>query len=561
MEYIMSIGRPPKSERCFIRMKKRLLCLLLALCLTISAMAFVGQPASAASTYDQAAIEQELNALISQYCGTVWPYSFNGAIQCKGFADMIYHELFGTGQPGPYTSNRYILSPLNQTVVLGTLHPGEVNAEAVATLFAQARAGDYVQMVRWTGTQHSAIVVSVSAEGVTFFDCNLKGSLLCACYFYTWENIATYLSKGVSLYRHAGYEPSDDFQIYFDANGGTCSLESKSIAVGQQYGALPTPVREGYRFDYWYLTEYGFDAEPTELRVSAATRHSTWSNAWLTAHWTSFESVCGQSGHQSPHLIETVAPTCESIGYTSYYCSLCEQTYEEDIIEALGHDYRLIGSIPATAVEDGSCSYHCDRCGNEYTEVILSTLGAFTDLDTESWYYPYVYDVVEEELMNGTSTETFSPDNAVTRAMLVTILYRMEGAPAAAGSDFSDVPASQWYADAVSWAAENGVVTGYPDGTFRPDAPITREQVAVILHRYAALCSFDNTQCAALDEYTDVLNISGYAINAMEWAAYHRILSGFPDLTLRPQGSATRAQVCKMLIAYQENAQVDCGVA
>lgn len=542
-------------------MKKRLLCLLLALCLAAGLAGFAAPTACAASAYDQAAIERELNALMAEYCGTRWPYNFNGAIQCKGFADMIYHELFGTGAPGPYTSNRYIISPLNQTETLGTLHPGEVEAEAAAALFAQARAGDYVQMVRWTGTQHSAIVVSVSADGVTFFDCNLKGQLMCACYTYSWEDIELYLSKGVSLYRHVGYEPSDEFCVYFDAAGGTCSLESKPIAVGQQFGALPTPVREGYRFDYWYLTQYDFDAEAVQVRVSAATRHSNWSNAWLTAHWSSLEDLCGQNGHLEPTLVQTVAATCESIGYSVYTCGFCGQTYEDDIVDALGHDYRVTASIPATAVQNGSCSYCCDRCGDTYTETILSTLNAFTDLDAGSWYYPYVHDVVEQGLMNGTSTETFSPDSAVTRAMLVTILYRMEGEPAAAAADFTDVAAGKWYAKAVAWAAEHGIVTGYPDHTFRPDQPVTREQVAVILHRYAGFCSYDNSQRAALDGFADVQTVSGYAVPAMEWASYHGILTGFPDDTLRPLGSASRAQVCKMLITYCNNAQIDCGVA
>ena len=540
-------------------MKKRLLSLLLALCLAAMTTSFAAVPAAAASQYDQAAVERQLDELMAQYCGTYWGGNFNGATQCKGFADMIYHRLFGTGAPGPYTSSRYIISPLNQTVSLGTVAPGEISEQSVTALLRQAIAGDYVQMVRYTGTQHSAIVVSVSDTEITFFDCNLKGNALCACYSYTWAEVARYLSGGVSLYRHAGYEPSGEYRIYFDANGGTCEVESKPISVGAQYGSLPVPEREGYRFDYWYLTCYNATTTPQQLEVSATSRKTTYSNTFLTAHWTKDEGPCAVNGHTMT-VQRVVAPTCEQIGYTLYACSVCGLTYEGDSVEALGHDYEMTASVPATAVDNGSCVYTCTRCHNEFTEVLLSTLNSFADLDPGSWYYPYVREVVEAGLMNGTSAEAFSPNRTLTRAMLVTILYRMSGAGGVGSDAFTDVPQGEWYSDAVAWAAANGVVTGYPDNTFRPTQPVTREQVAVILHRYAGLCGYDNSQRNPLTDFADAASISSYATDAVSWANYFDILSGFTDSTMRPQGNATRVQVAKMLITFRDNARIECGV-
>ena len=532
--------------------------MLLALCLAVSAISISAAPVSAAGQYDQAEIERQLQELMAQYCGTYWGGNFNGATQCKGFADMIYHRLFGTGAPGPYTDNRYIISPLNQTLSLGTVAPGAVSTAAVRTLLQQAIAGDYVQMVRYTGTQHSAIVVSVSDADITFFDCNLKGSALCAVYSYTWEEVARYLTGGVSLYRHVNYMPADEYRLYFDANGGVCDVASKPVAVGSQYGTLPVPTREGYRFDYWYMTSFNSTSTPQQLEVSATSRKTTYSNTFLTAHWTKDEGPCAD-GH-SFAVSRVVEPTCESIGYTLYECKSCGLKYEGEAVEALGHAYALTASIPATAVDDGSCVYTCSRCEKSFTEIVPSTLGSFEDLEKNSWYYPFVRRVVELGLMNGVSEHSFAPDETLTRAMLVTVLYRLSGDRAAETAVFSDVTPGSWYAEAVAWASANGIVTGYPNGTFQPKTAITREQVAVILHRYAGYQNFDNSQRADLSGFQDAASVSNYAAEAVAWANYFKILSGFTDQTLQPRGGATRAQVAKMLVTFLENAQIDCGV-
>ena len=175
----------------------------------------------------------------------------------------------------------------------------------------------------------------------------------------------------------------------------------------------------------------------------------------------------------------------------------------------------------------------------------------FTDVQESSWFYDAVAYVYGNGLMNGMTDTAFAPGVTMTRGMLVIILYRMAGSPAVSGAaGFGDVPAGAYYADAVAWAAANGIVTGYDAGTFAPDAPITREQLAAILYRCAG-ASGDN---AALDGFTDAASVSGYASGAMAWAVDTGLITGMGDGTLAPQGSATRAQTAVILMRFAKTA-------
>ena len=157
--------------------------------------------------------------------------------------------------------------------------------------------------------------------------------------------------------------------------------------------------------------------------------------------------------------------------------------------------------------------------------------------------------------MNGTGDHTFSPNGTTTRGMIVTILYRMEGEPAVTGTGgFADVPEGQWYTDAVIWAAANDIVTGYGDGRFGPDDPITREQMSAILFRYAQYKAYDVSvgEDTNILSYLDVADVSEYAISAFQWACGSGVIHGVTDATLVPQGTATRAQVATMLMRFCE---------
>lgn len=176
----------------------------------------------------------------------------------------------------------------------------------------------------------------------------------------------------------------------------------------------------------------------------------------------------------------------------------------------------------------------------------------FTDVAQGTWYYDAVVYAYNSGLVSGTSSTTFSPDLTMTRAMLVSILYRMEGEPTASGTSFADVAQGTWYADAVAWAAKEEIVAGYPNGNFGPEDTVTREQTAAILYRYAAYKGYSMDAEADLSKYTDAAAVSSYALDAMKWANANGLIVGTSDTTLEPQGSATRAQATSILSRFAQ---------
>ena len=177
----------------------------------------------------------------------------------------------------------------------------------------------------------------------------------------------------------------------------------------------------------------------------------------------------------------------------------------------------------------------------------------FTDVDEGDWYYDAVQYVYEKGLMNGTAADEFAPNATTTRAMVVTILYRLEGEPSGGGeTPFTDLKAGQYYLDAVAWANANGIVNGTTATTFDPDGAITRQQMAAILYRYAAYKGYDVSVSADLSSYPDAGAIQTYAQDAMAWANGSELILGFEDHTLQPVGNSTRAQVATLLMRFCE---------
>lgn len=183
----------------------------------------------------------------------------------------------------------------------------------------------------------------------------------------------------------------------------------------------------------------------------------------------------------------------------------------------------------------------------KWTETPVSSL-PFGDVKSADWFYNDVKYVYDKGMMAGTAADVFAPNATTTRAMIVTILYRLEGSPAVTGtSAFVDVPAGQWYTDAVNWAAANQIVKGTSATTFAPNDSITREQMAAILYRYAQYKGYDVTKKADLSGYSDNSQVSAYAKDALAWANAAKLINGVTNTTLAPQGNATRAQVSAIL--------------
>lgn len=212
---------------------------------------------------------------------------------------------------------------------------------------------------------------------------------------------------------------------------------------------------------------------------------------------------------------------------------------------------RLTFETSARIAADGSAALRMTHA-SQYAIVIddRSHAMTFADVAEGAWYYDAVSYVYANGLMDGVSASEFAPDTTLTRAMLVTILWRMEGEPVVNYlMPFTDVDGGAWYAEAVRWAASEGIVTGVSDTSFAPNAEITREQLAAILHRYAG----EPATAANLAGYADGASVSAYAVDAMSWCVEHDIITGTTATTLEPQGTATRAQAAAMLMRFAEN--------
>lgn len=177
----------------------------------------------------------------------------------------------------------------------------------------------------------------------------------------------------------------------------------------------------------------------------------------------------------------------------------------------------------------------------------------FDDISPDSWYTNAVDTAVSEGWMVGTAQYHFSPSLSVTRAQIVTVLYRLSGEETPEEtSKFSDVPPDQWYTKAVIWAEKNGIVAGYDDGLFRPNTNVTREQTAAILLRYANYYGYDTSGRASINGFTDSNKVSGYAKDALSWAVDKGVFSGNTDNTLMPQSTLTRAQMASVITRFND---------
>ena len=174
----------------------------------------------------------------------------------------------------------------------------------------------------------------------------------------------------------------------------------------------------------------------------------------------------------------------------------------------------------------------------------------FTDVKPGDWFYSAVEFVYSRGMMAGTSATAFAPRTPTSRAMVVTILYRLDGSPQAGEAGFPDVAGNQWYTKAVAWASQNGIVKGYGDGRFGPQDNITREQMAAILHRYAQYKGLDLSASGDLSGFTDAGKVSGYAVEEMSWAVGAGLITGKDGNRLDPQGQASRSEAAAILMRF-----------
>ena len=275
--------------------------------------------------------------------------------------------------------------------------------------------------------------------------------------------------------------------------------------------------------------------------------NGTYYNGWLRAADISPEQYVnellgkilkvGKNGTVEPKL------TFQHIGKAVTFTFKPDTGYKVKDVKVNG---KSVGAVKTYTIDKLTVS---TRIEVEFTNGKLP----FTDVRESDWFYEDVAFAYENGLFAGTSDTTFSPNASMTRAMLVTVLYRLEGQPAVNGrSGFSDVQYNGYYEDAVTWAADNGIVNGTSTTTFSPNANVTREQMAAILYRYAQHKKYNTAASSGLNGFTDHASVSGYAAASLEWAVAEKLVNGSAG-KLMPTGNATRAQVAAILHRFVEN--------
>ena len=233
--------------------------------------------------------------------------------------------------------------------------------------------------------------------------------------------------------------------------------------------------------------------------------------------------------------VVTVAPTYVSTGVRVYTCSVCKQTRSE-VIEKL--------SSTNIGTNTGTPAVPSQRPDSELPRQ------RFGDVPQNIWFASGVQFAAEQGLFTGVSANEFAPYDPMTRAMLVTVLHRLDGADASGTNSFTDVLNGKWYTNAIAWASANGIVEGLSGNRFAPNAPIAREQLAAILFRYAKACGYDVSARAELTAYADAAQVSTWAGDAMRWAVAAGLISGRSGAQLAPKGEATRAEVAVILMNF-----------
>jgi uncharacterized repeat protein (TIGR02543 family) len=374
-----------------------------------------------------------------------------------------------------------------------------------------------------------------------------------------------------------------EVELTTNANKGTIQFNDDSVSATIKYTAadigtaLPTATRAGYTFNGWTIDGISGTYTTMDETLLAAINNDT---KTATASFTQ-----QQTSNPTPTVKPTTTPSSSSDSDSSGGSGSSTQ-YDVSVSRPQNGTVKVdLSSATAgrtvTMTVSPNAGYQLDELtvtdskGNtlnvkqisatKFTFVMpsgkvsvsatfapTSTAAAdpthdFTDLVSTAWYHDAVAYALENGIMGGLGNGKFGPDDKLSRAMLAQILYNLEGSPASSGvNSFTDVPNGQWYTTAVTWAAKRGIVSGYGDGKFGPNDNITREQLAVMLWKYAGSPAAKQTSL----NFTDAGQASDYALEALKWANENGIISGTGNGVLNPKGLATRAQVAQMLMNY-----------
>ncbi len=359
-------------------------------------------------------------------------------------------------------------------------------------------------------------------------------------------------------------EPVTTFTITLNALGGTVSPTTLTTNAEGKVSSLPTPTNSGYTFDGWFTKESGGDAVGVATVFTADTT--------IYAHWSkSSGGGGGGGGNTTSHSIK-IAPVENGTITTSTVSAADGNVVTITATPKAGYELDAITVTDALSkpveveMKDGGKATFAMPPRSVTVNATFKEKGAaspgetpasdvelpFLDVDKTDDYYDDVAGVYAKGLMFGMSDSSFGPAISTERAMIVTILYRLEGEPAVTGTaPFSDIAADQYYTNAVIWAAQTGVAAGYPDGSFQPTKTITREEMAAFFYRYAVLKGYTTAYEGNVHGYLDADSISDYAITSVNWALANGYLLDSNNYIL-PQSLGNRAQLAIFLNRFSD---------
>ena len=461
---------------------------------------------------------------------------------------------------------------INDGSVLGSL----VKIKGTITRVEEAEGKIQTIMVKDAAGNEARVFIDGYITKDTEVENAVVGNLVEAVGLASYDNTFV-LSNGTPVYPRirirnradvvctAGETPVETWSITYVTDGGTINGEYPTTYTKGTVTVLPTDVtKDGYTFLGWFNAAEGGD-KVTQIEATET------GNKTFYAYWQKNETP-----------VKTWSITYVADGGVingSYPTSYVEGTVTVLPTNVTKPGYTFLGWFTAysggvqvkqiEATETGEKTFYARwqknvlppppiTPGTPSAPVTPARPAApvglpFADVSGSDWFYNDVRYVYEKGIMDGTGIDRFSPNAPLTRAMIVTILYRMAGSPSVSGSsDFTDVAAGKWFAKAVAWAAANGIVNGYGSGLFGPNDPVTREQLAAILYRYAV---YGGMTAVTLEEnlgsFADTAQLSAYAIQAMNWAVGQGLINGSGS-NLVPKAQATRAQVAAIIHRYLE---------
>ena len=347
----------------------------------------------------------------------------------------------------------------------------------------------------------------------------------------------------------------DTATLTLNYNDGGITTDSVYTVAKNTEVPLPAPNRSGYKFLGWYAGSTKVDS-PYKV-TGTMTLVAQWQViSTSTPDTPSYDG--GSSEPSGDYIVSvdrvsggkvTVNPGRADKGDTVTITVKPDDGYELDTLTVTDKNGDTV-KVTYKSANKYTFTMPASKVTIEATFVEASEDLPFTDVAESAWYADAIKFVYDNDLMNGVTATTFGPNVTTSRAMLATILYRLEGEPSVGSSDFTDVESGMYYTDAVAWASAKGIVTGYGDGTFLPNKAITREEMAAMLYRYASYKGYDVTNMKDLSGYSDGGSVSSYAVEALQWATGAGLITDMGDGTLTPGGPAVRAQIATILMRF-----------